>query len=156
MELLTDVLSWTFLVAGSSLAVIGGVGVIRMPDLFTRLHASGVTDTGGAGLILVGLMFQGGWSAVTLKLLLILGFLWFSSPVSTYALARAALAGGEEPFWAEDLDLPSTARIPGFPRQEEAGEKEAEGEKDKGREKEEDGEQEEESHRQPPSEPAGE
>jgi hypothetical protein len=51
---------------------------------------------------------------VTVKLLLILGFLWFSSPVSTYATARAALAGGEEPFWAEDLDLPPTARIPGY------------------------------------------
>ena len=109
-----DVLSWIFLLSGSFFAVAGGIGVIRMPDLFTRLHAAGVTDTGGAGLILVGLMFQGGLSLVTVKLLMILSFLWFSSPVSTYALARAALAGGEEPFWAEDLDLPPTARIPGF------------------------------------------
>jgi len=114
MSLAVEVLSWAFLLVGSFFAVIGGIGVIRMPDLFTRLHAAGVTDTGGAGLILVGLMFQGGFSPVTIKLLLILGFLWFSSPVSTYALARAALAGGEEPFWAEDLDLPPTARIPGF------------------------------------------
>ena len=109
-----DVLSWGFLLSGSFFAIVGGVGVIRMPDLFTRLHAAGVTDTGGAGLVLVGLMFQGGFSLITVKLLLILGFLWFSSPVSTYALARAALAGGEEPFWAEDLDLPPSARIPGF------------------------------------------
>ena len=120
MEVLTDVLSWIFLLSGSFLAVSGGIGVIRMPDLFTRLHASGVTDTGGAGLILVGLMFQGGLSLVTLKLLLILGFLWFSSPVSTYALARAALAGGEEPFWAEDLELPPHARIPGMSSELEA------------------------------------
>jgi hypothetical protein len=56
---------------------------------------------------------------VTIKLVLILGFLWFSSPVSTYALARAALSGGEEPFWAEDLELPPTARIPGFSREPE-------------------------------------
>lgn len=114
MSLLIDLVSWGFLLSGSFFVVTGGIGVIRMPDLFTRLHAAGVTDTGGAGLVLVGLMFQGGLSLVTVKLLLILGFLWFSSPVSTYALARAALAGGEEPFWAEDLDLPSTARIPGF------------------------------------------
>lgn len=85
-----------------------------MPDVFTRLHAAGVTDTGGAGLILIGLMFQGGLTLVTVRLILILGFLWFSSPVSTYALARAALAGGQEPIWAEDLDLPPSARIPGF------------------------------------------
>jgi len=109
-----DVISWIFLLAGSFFAVVGGIGVIRLPDLFSRLHAAGVTDTGGAGLVLVGLMFQGGLSLITVKLLLILGFLWFSSPVSTYALARAALAGGEEPIWAEDLDLPPTARIPGL------------------------------------------
>jgi multicomponent Na+:H+ antiporter subunit G len=114
VSLAADVLSWGFLLAGSFLVVAGGIGVIRMPDLFTRLHAAGVTDTGGAGLVLVGLMFHSGLSLVTLKLLLVLGFLWFSSPVSTYALARAALAGGEEPFWAEDLDLPETAKIPGF------------------------------------------
>ena len=114
MALALDLISWVFLLAGSFFAITGAVGVIRMPDLFTRLHAAGVTDTGGAGLILVGLMFQGGLTLVTVRLILILGFLWFSSPVSTYALARAALAGGEEPFWAEDLDLPPTARIPGF------------------------------------------
>lgn len=114
MDLALDLISWAFLVTGSFFAITGGIGVIRMPDIFTRLHAAGVTDTGGAGLILVGLMFQGGLTLVTVRLALILGFLWFSSPVSTYALARAALAGGEEPYWAEDLDLPSTARIPGF------------------------------------------
>jgi multicomponent Na+:H+ antiporter subunit G len=114
LSLLADVLSWGFLLAGSFFAIVGGVGLIRFPDLFTRLHAAGVTDTGGAGLILVGLMFQGGLTLVSAKLLLILGFMWFSSPVSTYALARAALAGGEEPFWAEDLDLPPSARIPGM------------------------------------------
>jgi multicomponent Na+:H+ antiporter subunit G len=114
MHYLVEILSWAFLVAGSFFVIAGGIGVIRMPDVFTRLHAAGVTDTGGAGLVLVGLMLQGGASLVTVKLLLILGFLWFSSPVSTYALARAALAGGEEPFWAEDLELPPSARIPGF------------------------------------------
>jgi multicomponent Na+:H+ antiporter subunit G len=114
MDLVLDILSWVFLMAGSFFSIAGGIGVIRMPDVFTRLHAAGVTDTGGAGLILVGLMFQGGLTLITVRLLLILGFLWFSSPVSTYALARAALAGGEEPFWAEDLNLPPTAKIPGF------------------------------------------
>ena len=116
MDLLLDVVSWAFILGGSFFAVAGGVGVIRMPDLFTRLHAAAVTDTGGAGLLLVGLMFQAGFTAATIKLLLILGFMWFSSPVSTYALARAALSGGEEPFWAEDLDIPPTARIPGLSR----------------------------------------
>lgn len=114
MEVFLDVLSWIFLISGSFFAMVGGIGVLRMPDLFTRLHASGVTDTMGAGLILTGLMFQGGLSLVTVKLVILLAFVWFSSPVSTYALARAALATGQEPFWAEDLEIPETARIPGM------------------------------------------
>jgi multicomponent Na+:H+ antiporter subunit G len=122
MEVVLAVLSWVFLLSGSFLAVIGGIGVIRMPDLFTRLHAAGITDTMGAGLILTGLMFQGGLSLVTLKLLLVLGFLWFSSPVSTYAQARATLASGQEPFWAEDMDIPETARIPGRAESHASGE----------------------------------
>ena len=114
LGVVADILSWILLLSGSCFAVVGALGVIRMPDLFTRLHAAGVTDTMGAGLILAGLMLQGGVSLVTAKLILILGFLWFSSPVSTYALARAALASGQEPFWSEDLEIPDTARIPGM------------------------------------------
>jgi len=114
MQILAGVLSGIFLLAGSFFAVVGAIGVIRMPDLFTRLHAAGVTDTMGAGLILLGLMFLGGFSLVTVKLILVLGFLWFSSPVSTYALAAATLASGQEPFWSEDLEIPETARIPGM------------------------------------------
>ena len=114
MEILTEILSWAFLLGGSFFALVGALGVIRMPDLFTRLHAAGLTDTMGAGLILTGLMFQGGGFPVTIRLILILGFLWFSSPVSTYALARATLASGQEPFWSEDLEIPETARIPGM------------------------------------------
>ena len=114
MQILAGVLSGIFLLSGSFFAVVGAIGVIRMPDLFTRLHAAGVTDTMGAGLILLGLMFLGGFSLITAKLILILGFLWFSSPVSTYALASATLASGQEPFWSEDLEIPETARIPGM------------------------------------------
>jgi multicomponent Na+:H+ antiporter subunit G len=113
MSILPDILSWVFLLGGSFFAVVGGIGVLRMPDLFTRLHAAGITDTMGAGLILTGLMFQGGFTLVTAKLILLLAFVWFSSPVATYALSRAALASGQEPFWAEDLEIPEDARIPG-------------------------------------------
>ena len=114
MAIAFDVLSWVFLLGGSFFVLVGALGVIRLPDLFARLHAAGLTDTMGAGLILTGLMFQGGGFLVTAKLILVLGFLWFSSPVSTYALARATLASGQEPFWSEDLEIPETARIPGM------------------------------------------
>ncbi len=98
MALVADVLSWISIVGGLFFIVVGSVGLLRMPDVFTRLHAAGMTDTMGAGLILLGLCFQGGFTLVTARLLMVLGFLLFTSPIGTYALARAALKGGVEPI----------------------------------------------------------
>jgi len=97
MNLLLDLLSGLILLGGLSCVVIGGIGILRLPDCYTRLHAAGLTDTLGAGLILLGLMFQAGWNQVTLKLLLLLLWLWFTSPIATHALARAARADPANP-----------------------------------------------------------
>lgn len=102
MELAADILSWAFIVVGGVFAVIGGIGVVRMPDVFTRMHAAGITDTMGAGFLIVGMMFQAGWTIVTIKLILILAFIFFTSPTATHALAQAALSGGVEPENTED------------------------------------------------------
>lgn len=98
MEVVTDVLSWLLLLAGAFFLLTSAIGVLRLPDVFTRLHAAGMTDTLGAALTLTGLMLQAGFSLVTVKLLLIWLFLWFTSPVSTHAVARAALLAGIEPI----------------------------------------------------------
>lgn len=116
MAILADLMSWALVLGGCFFILVGALGLIRMPDIFTRLHAGGVMDTMGAGMILAGLMFQTGLSLVTVKLALVLAFVWFSSPISTYALARAALKSGEEPHWDEELEIPETARIPGRTR----------------------------------------
>jgi multicomponent Na+:H+ antiporter subunit G len=113
IAILADLMSWALVLGGCFFILVGALGLIRMPDIFTRLHAGGVMDTMGAGMILAGLMFQTGLSLVTVKLILVLAFVWFSSPISTYALARAALKSGEEPHWDEELEIPETARIPG-------------------------------------------
>ena len=89
-----DALSWVALVAGAIFCIIGATGLLRMPDFWTRTHAAGLTDTLGAGLILAGLMIQGGASLVTVKLLMILGFLYVASPTASHALFRAAHARG--------------------------------------------------------------
>ncbi len=89
-----DVITWVILVLGSGLVLVGGVGIVRMPDVYTRLHAGGITDTLGAGLILVGLMTQSGWSGATIKLCLILAFLFFTNPTASHLLARSALKFG--------------------------------------------------------------
>lgn len=92
-----DLLSGLALLGGAFLVIIGGAGLLRMPDFYTRMHAAGVTDTLGAGLILLGLMLQGGWTLVTAKLLLILIFLWLTSPTASHALVRAALSDPQNP-----------------------------------------------------------
>jgi multicomponent Na+:H+ antiporter subunit G len=95
---IVDILSWVFLVVGVVFCMIGGLGLLRFPDFYTRLHGGGITDTLGAGLVMVGLMLQGGWSMVTVKLIFILACLWLTSPTSTHALAKAARSSGLEPL----------------------------------------------------------
>jgi multicomponent Na+:H+ antiporter subunit G len=96
--LVADVLSWVFIVAGSVFVLIGGVGLIRLPDFYTRIHAAGITDTMGAWLILIGLMFSAGWTLVTVKLVMLLYFLAATSPLSSHALAKAAFLRGLDPI----------------------------------------------------------
>ncbi|MDA1183797.1 MAG: monovalent cation/H(+) antiporter subunit G [Acidobacteria bacterium] len=91
------VASWVLLAAGSVFAVVGGVGIVRLPDFFTRMHGAGITDTMGAALILGGLLCQSPDWQVAVKLLMILAFLFITSPTSGHALARAALANGLKP-----------------------------------------------------------
>jgi multicomponent Na+:H+ antiporter subunit G len=97
MDEILGVVSWFLLLAGGAFAVIGGVGLIRFPDFYTRLHAGGMTDTLAPLLIVGGLVLQSGLSLLTIKLLLILLFLLFTTPVATHALARAAIADGVRP-----------------------------------------------------------
>lgn len=97
MALLADILSWLCIVAGGAFCLIGGLGLLRLPDVFTRMHAAGIVDTVGAGLVLVGLMLQAGFTLVTAKLFLIVIFILYTSPVSTHALAQSALSTGFKP-----------------------------------------------------------
>lgn len=95
--ILLDALSWILLLVGSVFSIIGGIGIVRLPEFFSRLHGAGITDTVGAGAILFGLMFQSGLSLTTVKLLMILFFLLVASPSSCHALARSAMTHGLSP-----------------------------------------------------------
>ena len=97
MTWLIDGLSGLALLGGMFFMIDGGIGMLRLPDFYTRLHAASIVDTLGAGLILLGLMLQAGWTLISAKLLLILLFLWFTSPTATHALVRAALSDPENP-----------------------------------------------------------
>lgn len=90
MDIIVNTSSVLCLLLGSFLCLSGGVGIIRFPDFYTRMHAVGVTDTLGAGMILIGLMLQNPDSLVIIKLLMILVMTVFISPVASHALAKAA------------------------------------------------------------------
>lgn len=100
--ILLDVVSGAFIFAGSFFVLVGAIGLFRLPDVFTRMHAASVTETAGAGLICIGLMFQAGPTLITAKLIFILALLFFTGPVITHALAQAAFHAGIKPILAED------------------------------------------------------
>lgn len=85
----------------------GTLGVLRLPDFYSRIHAAGMTDTLGAELVMLGLMLQAGFSQMTLKLLMISFFLLLTSPTATHAVANAAYRAGLKPrlgpYKAKDL-----------------------------------------------------
>lgn len=97
MELALDIASWFFLISGSFFSIVGGIGIVRLPEFFSRLHGGGVTDTLGAAGIILGLLFQIHHPLVGVKLIMILFFLVITSPASCHALAKSALAQGLKP-----------------------------------------------------------
>jgi multicomponent Na+:H+ antiporter subunit G len=97
-----DIASWVLILLGSFFTVVGMLGLVRMPDVFTRMHAASVTDTLGAGFLILGMCLQAGFSLVTLKLIFIAALFFFFGPVVTHALAQACLNHGIRPLLTED------------------------------------------------------
>ncbi len=107
MTMAIEIASWLCLVAGGAFSIVGAIGLIRMPDFFTRMHAASVTDTLGAGLLIIGLVLQAGFTLTAVKLLLLGLLIFFTSPAATHALIKAAFARGMQPLLAPG-DEPST------------------------------------------------
>lgn len=100
MEMIIDLLSWICLMLGCALGLSGAIGVFRFEEFYTRLHAASVTDTLCVFFVVVGLMLQSGFSLVSVKLLMIIGLLWLTSPVASHALIRSAYQTGLKPVLA--------------------------------------------------------
>ena len=107
MSVVLDLLSWACLAVGGLFCVVGGIGLVRMPDFYTRMHAASVTETLGAGLILLGMVLQAGFTLVTVKLLMVGLLIFFTSPAATHALAKAAFTRGLEPLLGAQKDTSS-------------------------------------------------
>lgn len=102
MEVIAHYASWVFICLGSFFLVAGAIGMLRMPDVYTRMHAASVIDTVGAYLLVFGLIIQAGFTLVALKLFFVLALLFYFGPVASHSLAQAALQAGVEPILAED------------------------------------------------------
>jgi multicomponent Na+:H+ antiporter subunit G len=98
---MAEVLNWIgggLTVAGVLLAILGTLGVLHFPDVYTRIHAASITDTGGATLVLLGLGLIAGAQFLTLKLVLVWALIMLTSPAAANALANAAYSAGHTPW----------------------------------------------------------
>lgn len=110
--------SWLLIGTGCVFIVSGGIGLLRMPDLYTRLHAASVTDTGGAIFIVLGLFLQALFvfdnPMAAIKVMLVLFFTLFTAPTASHALAKTALLSGHVPTDEKGkpiLDSPESAQL---------------------------------------------
>lgn len=94
MSELRDVLTVLFVIAGIFFLFIGSLGLIRLPDFYSRTHATSKSDTLGLLLIIIGLIIYEGLNLNSAKLFLILLFIALSNPIGAHALARAAYETG--------------------------------------------------------------
>lgn len=102
MAILADIVTFLCLAVGIVSMAIGGYGLLKLPDVFARMHAAGMVDTLGLGLIMVGLIVQAGFSLVSFKLFLIIVFVLYTGPAVTHALAQATLNAGVKPVLHDD------------------------------------------------------
>ncbi|MBT8450088.1 MAG: monovalent cation/H(+) antiporter subunit G [Gammaproteobacteria bacterium] len=104
MQQAIDILSWIMLTSGGFFVLIGGIGALRLPNFYTRMHAASVTDTMATFLILGGVILQAGFTLAAIKLLAILAFLLLTGPTASYALASSALLSGLKPETKAEID----------------------------------------------------
>jgi multicomponent Na+:H+ antiporter subunit G len=78
------------------------VGLLRFPDFYTRLHATGKGDTLAVFLSLIGLSLYEGFSLVSLKILFIAVFMFIAQPTATHAISRAGMKCGLKPWTKEE------------------------------------------------------
>lgn len=98
LELALTATSWLLITLGGVFVLIGGIGALRMPNLYLRIHSSSLTDSLGPILVLGGLMLHSGIALESFKLFAILLFMVITGPTATYALGHAAMMAGMKPI----------------------------------------------------------
>ena len=98
MEMLLSWLSGISLLLGTAALIVGALGLVRLPSLFSRIHAVGMMDTAGVAFITLGMLIHEGFSLVSVKLAVVGVFLFFTSPIATHAVAQVAHRSGFSPL----------------------------------------------------------
>ncbi len=96
-----SMLAIVMIVAGLFFLIVAAIGMLRLPDVFSRSHALSLTDSLGAFLVLVGLAVYQGFSLNLLKILMVLALIYLINPVVSHATIRAALRSGLKPWVRE-------------------------------------------------------
>ncbi|MFP4478681.1 MAG: monovalent cation/H(+) antiporter subunit G [Candidatus Izemoplasmatales bacterium] len=102
MEIILDIIILLFLISGLFFFFVGVVGLLRMPNVFTRMHATTKCDTMGAGLVFAGLIMWQGATFISANILLILVFVWLTNPTAAHAIAKTAYKRLETGLLEED------------------------------------------------------
>lgn len=118
LSIIRNTIAILCMVAGLFFILGGTLGVLRLPDFFTRIHAAGMTDTLGAELILLGLIVQEGFTQLSLKFLFVSMFLLLTSPTATHAMANAAHQAGLKPLIGR-YRAPSPSEIGGSAKEDD-------------------------------------
>ena len=116
MEQIIDILSGLCIAAGIVALITGSLGLVRLPDLFSRTHAVGMMDTAGVGFIILGLIIHEGFTLISVKLALVGIFLFFTSPIATHAVAQVAYRAGLMPILDEDRTVGRVRAMPAAPK----------------------------------------
>ncbi len=109
VDLSINLLSWATFIIGGFFLFVGSLGMVRLGDFWARLHAASIIDSAGAGLILLGFMLQAGFTLVSVKIAIIILFLFLTGPTASHAVANAAFVSGSRP---KDIVEDVTAKKP--------------------------------------------
>lgn len=94
LMLIRDIIAAIFVAGGVFFFLVSVIGLIRLPDIYIRVHATAKGDTLGLGLSLLGAMIHMGFSFTSLKLLLIITFIWITSPTAAHLIGKSAYRTG--------------------------------------------------------------
>lgn len=107
---------FVFVALGLFFTFVSTVGVLRLPDLYSRAHTASQADTLGAGFALAGVALSLGWTSTTVKTILLLFFIFVTNPTAAHAIARAADEEGVEAWTTDDdrtdAELAAVASVP--------------------------------------------